>query len=67
MVRMGREETMSPGIVMWAMDQVAERYAQRDGQTLQAAGMHNFMQRQIVCHVSTLIFVQSVCHVCNHC
>ena len=35
---MGRDETMSPGIVMWAMDQVADRYAQKDGQTLKAAG-----------------------------
>jgi len=38
MVRMGRGETMSPGVLTWAMDQVAERYAQQDGQTLQAAG-----------------------------
>ncbi|KAA6418527.1 MAG: hypothetical protein FRX49_11473 [Trebouxia sp. A1-2] len=37
MVRMGRGETMSPGVLTWAMDQVAERYAQQDGQTLQAA------------------------------
>ncbi|KAL0017843.1 hypothetical protein WJX77_008034 [Trebouxia sp. C0004] len=37
MVRMGRGETMSPGLLTWAMDQVAERYAQQDGQTLQAA------------------------------
>ena len=39
MVRMGRGETMSPGVLTWAMDQVAERYAQQDGQTLQAAGV----------------------------
>ncbi len=39
MVRMGRGETMSPGVLTWAMDQVAERYAQQDGQTLQAAGI----------------------------
>ncbi|KAL0045065.1 hypothetical protein WJX82_006977 [Trebouxia sp. C0006] len=37
MVRMGRGETMSPGVLTWAMDQVAERYAHQDGQTLQAA------------------------------
>ncbi len=39
MVRMGRGETMSPGVLTWAMDQVAERYAQQDGQTLQSAGI----------------------------
>lgn len=38
MVRMGRGETMSPGVLPWHMDAVAERYAQQDGQTLQAAG-----------------------------
>ena len=38
MVRMGRGETMSPGVLTWGMDQVAEHYAQQDRQTLQAAG-----------------------------
>ena len=38
MVRMGRGETMSPGVLPWHMDAVAERYARQDGQTLQAAG-----------------------------
>ena len=38
MVRMGRGETMSPTVLPWHMDAVAERYAQQDGQTLQAAG-----------------------------
>lgn len=40
MVRMGRGETMSPGVLTWAMDSVAERYAEQDGRTLQAAGDH---------------------------
>ena len=53
MVRMGRDETMSPGTVMWAMDQVADRYAQKDGQTLQAAGKQRMQ-----------IFLRSRCSSC---
>lgn len=37
MVRMGRGETMSPGVLPWHMDAVAERFVRQDGQTLQAA------------------------------
>lgn len=39
MVRMGRGETMSPVVLPWHMDAVAEGYAQQDGHTLQAAGI----------------------------
>ncbi len=48
MVRMGRGETMSPGVLTWAMDQVAERYAHQDGQTLQAAGIAGFHRMQLL-------------------
>ena len=38
MVRMGRGETTTPAVLPWHMDAVAERYAERDSNTLKAAG-----------------------------
>lgn len=37
MVRMGRDETTAPAVRPWHMDAVAERYAERDSNTLKAA------------------------------
>ena len=62
MVRMGRGETMSPGVLTWAMDSVAERYAQQDGQTLQAAGDHPHHVYNIHCVLYTIYYTLYTVH-----